>query len=323
MRRLPLAAALSVLASFVGCSGTTTSASSSDAAASGGDAGGTDVDAGGAGDATSGDDGGGSGGTRLRILAGNLSSGSRSSWDGGEGIRLVKAMHPDVALLQETNYGTNGASDVRAFIDAVFDASAVFAREDTSSGGLPNAVVSRFPIVASGSWTDALVTNRSFVWAHVDLPGQHDLWAVSVHLLTTSGTDRGQEATQLAGYVKANVPAGDYVAIGGDFNTDARNEPALGNLSSVVATGSPYPADQQGNDNTNAPRSHPYDWVVVSPSLASHEVPLVVGATSMPHGLVFDTRVYTPIADVPPALATDSAASGMQHMAVVREFLAP
>jgi len=36
--------------------------------------------------------------------------------------------------------------------------------------------------------------------------------------------------------------------------------------------------------------------------------------------LVFDSRVYTPLAEVAPVLATDSAEPGMQHMPVVRDF---
>jgi hypothetical protein len=41
---------------------------------------------------------------------------------------------------------------------------------------------------------------------------------------------------------------------------------------------------------------------------------------SFASGLVFGSRVYTPLADVPPITAADSAADGMQHMPVVRAF---
>lgn len=49
-------------------------------------------------------------------------------------------------------------------------------------------------------------------------------------------------------------------------------------------------------------------------------MPTVIGANSFPNGLVFDSRVYTPIDDVAPCLATDSAATNMQHMAIVKDF---
>lgn len=331
MARIRPVAALAALLALLSTTAGSACGGSGDAARSGTDDAATHGTDGGPRDGATGDDGGagddggggGDGGTttRIRLVAGNLSSGTKSSWDGGEGIRLLKALHPDVAMIQEVNYGQNAASDIRAFVDAAFDAKAVYAREDTV--GLPNAVVSRFPIVASGNWTDALVTNRSFVWAHIDLPGPVDLWAVSVHLLTTSSSSRGQEATQLVGYVKQNVPAGAYVVIGGDCNTDARDEAAPTSFAAVVSTGGPYPADQQGSDLTNAPRTHPYDWVMVSPDLGAHEVPLVLGSATLAHGLVFDTRVFTPIADAPPAMASDSAATGMQHMAVARDFEVP
>jgi hypothetical protein len=46
-----------------------------------------------------------------------------------------------------------------------------------------------------------------------------------------------------------------------------------------------------------------------------------VGSSPYPSGLVFDSRVYTPLSDVTPVLATDSAEPGMQHMPVVRDFV--
>ena len=68
------------------------------------------------------------------------------------------------------------------------------------------------------------MTNRDFAWARIDMPGPKDLWVVSVHLLTSSSGVRNTEATNLVNFIKANVPAGDYLAIGGDFNTDSRTE---------------------------------------------------------------------------------------------------
>src|SRR5689334_14110649 len=43
----------------------------------------------------------------LRVVASNLSSGPKQSYDPGEGIRLLKGLRPDVALIQEMNYGQN------------------------------------------------------------------------------------------------------------------------------------------------------------------------------------------------------------------------
>jgi hypothetical protein len=48
----------------------------------------------------------------------------------------------------------------------------------------------------------------------------------------------------------------------------------------------------------------------------------VEGTVTRPNGLVFDTRVFTPLSSAPPALVGDSdPADGMQHMAVVKDYV--
>ncbi|MGA9523495.1 MAG: endonuclease, partial [Myxococcaceae bacterium] len=108
------------------------------------------------------------------------------------------------------------------------------------------------------------------------------------------------------------------------FNTDNRTEPCINTFSQVVVTSnvhSPWPTDHNGNGNTNASRSKPYDWVLADPDLYVLETPLRVGASIFPNGIVFDSRVYTPLADVAPVQSGDSSASNMQHMAVAKDFL--
>ena len=119
------------------------------------------------------------------------------------------------------------------------------------------------------------------------------------------------------------VPAGDYAIVGGDLNTGSRTESCVTTLAAIVDPTAPAPVDGSGNDNTNGPRSKPHDWVMASAAMMAHEVPTVVGSTSFAHGLVVDTRVYDPIAEISPALAGDSGSSGMQHMGVVRDFYLP
>lgn len=254
-------------------------------------------------------------------MAGNLSSGAKSTYDPGEGIRLFKGLHPDVALVQELNYGGNGAADVDAFVAEAFGAEYTYIREEGVQ--IPNAVVSRFPIEQSGRWADPKVDNRGFVYAKIAVPGAHPLWAVSVHLLTSGGAARDAEASALVAELEKVVAPGDYVVVGGDLNTENRSEPCLTTLAAVVETGGAPPVDQDGNDATNGPRTKPYDWVLPSPSLAAHEVPALVGSEAFPTGLVFDSRVYSPLADVAPVQKGDSAAVNMQHMPVVKDFRLP
>jgi hypothetical protein len=63
--------------------------------------------------------------------------------------------------------------------------------------------------------------------------------------------------------------------------------------------------------------------MLVNPGLDALEVPVVIGSSTFTDGLVLDSRVYAPLAEIAPVLATDSGAVNMQHMAVVRDFAVP
>ena len=262
--------------------------------------------------------GGGPTGTPVRVVSANLTSGSNQSYDGGEGIRILQGIHADVILLQEFNIGANGAADLTGLVDSVCGANCTYVRGPTAQ--IPNGIITSYPILSSGSWTDALVSNRTFVWAQIDVPGSKDLWAISVHLLTTSATARANEATAIVSNIMTSIPAGDYVVLGGDLNTDIRTEPALAAFAPVFVVGTPFPADQNDNDNTSGPRTKPHDWVLENSALDARRIPAVIGTTPFANGAVIDTRIYAPLTDIAPALMGDSGASGMQHMAVVKDF---
>jgi endonuclease/exonuclease/phosphatase family metal-dependent hydrolase len=263
----------------------------------------------------------GLGEVRVRLMAANTSSGNYQSYDPGEGIRIFKGTKPDVVMIQEFNYGDNSASAIRGFVDTTFGTTFHYYREGGAS--IPNGVISRWPIIAAGEWDDNQVTNRDFAWARIDVPGPKDLWVVSVHLLTSSSSIRNTEATNLVNFIKANVPTGDYLVIGGDFNTGSRTEACFTTFSQVVTTSGPYPADRNGNTNTNAGRTSPYDHVLVDSDLRAYQTATVIGASSFSAGLVADTRVYSPISEISPALSSDSGATNMQHMAIIKDFLIP
>jgi endonuclease/exonuclease/phosphatase family metal-dependent hydrolase len=249
-------------------------------------------------------------------MAANLTSGTQQAYE-DPGIRIFQGLKPDIVAIQEFNYG---AGPLRSLVDTAFGTDYNFYVEPRV-GGIPNGVVSRYPLVATGAWTDASTPDRAFAYARIDIPGPVDLWIVSVHLLTTSASARSTETMQLLGYINANIPASDYVVVGGDFNTDSTGEQALANLSSAVDIASPWPADQAGNSNTSINRNHPHDWLLVRGNAEVFKTATAIGAAAFPAGLVFDSRVYTPLGDVPPVVVTDSGASGMQHMPVTKDFL--
>jgi endonuclease/exonuclease/phosphatase family metal-dependent hydrolase len=262
------------------------------------------------------------GGTfRLRAMAANLTSGNGQSYPNpGPGQRIVAGLNADVVMLQEFNTPNNSAGEFQNLTEAMLGPGNFYSR---GSGQIPNGVLSRWPIVMSGEWIDPEVSNRTFAYAKIDIPGPIDLWAISVHLLTSSATNRNLEAQALLGRVQMNIPSTDFVLLGGDFNTGSRSEQCFFALNPVFSIAGPHPADQSGNQGTNANRDKPYDHVLASINLRPHQIAVQVGANSFAGGLVVDTQVYTPIADIAPALVGDSNASMMQHMGVVKDFLIP
>lgn len=257
----------------------------------------------------------------LRVVAANLTSGNGQSYDEGSGIRILQGLKPDIVLIQEFRYKTNSTTDIRGFVDITFGSSFYYYRE--SGGGIPNGVISRYPIKNAGSWDDPKLSDREFVWAQIDIPGPKDLWAISLHLHTGNAAGRGVEAQSLVRYIKQYLPSDDYLVIGGDFNTSSRGESCINTLSEVVVTARPYPVDQRDNANTNSSRGKPYDWVISNTILNSLQVPTHVAGTSYSAGLVFDSRVFTPLNQIPPVKYSDSDATAMQHMAVVKDYEVP
>ncbi|MEM9073665.1 MAG: endonuclease/exonuclease/phosphatase family protein [Myxococcota bacterium] len=257
-------------------------------------------------------------GMPVRVVAANLTSGGAQTYDGGHGLRILEGISPDIVLIQELNFRDNTPA---AFEDLATLACGgpceIFRGRGTS---IPNGVVSRFPILDAGDFEDPETDTREFTWARLDVPGDVDLWAVSVHWLTSSGASREREAIALVAAIEATVPDGDFLIVAGDFN--ANGGPSFDRLSALVNTFS-NPGDQMGNTRTNGPRTRTIDSVFVNAGLEPLEIPVRIGTGAYDGGFVVDTRVYTPISDLAPALVDDSGAEGMQHMAVLRDFILP
>lgn len=255
----------------------------------------------------------------VRIMAANL-NGNTQSIQPFE-INIFKGLKPDVVCIQEFNYSNNTPSDFRALLDNAFGTEYSYYRE-TGSLQIPNGIISRYPILASGRWVDTQVSNRGFAWARIDLPGTNDLYAVSVHLLTSSSGVRGTEANNLKALILSNFPANAWIVIGGDFNADSRSESCVTTFASLCPD-APQPTDGEsgGDADTNANRNKPYDYVLASHSLTNYLTNVVFASHSFPKGLVFDSRVYTPLSDVSPVASGDSGQG--QHMAILKDFSIP
>jgi endonuclease/exonuclease/phosphatase family metal-dependent hydrolase len=216
----------------------------------------------------------------------------------------------------------NTTIDTHQWVTQTFGSGYQFAKE--SGAGLPNGIVSRFPIVAHGEWDDTTQTNRDYAWAKIRLPNGQFLWAISVHLKASNASaQRRQEAQELVTQIRASIPPADYMVLGGDFNTSNRNEPCVTKLAEVFRTGAPFPEDQGGNGQTNSSRGTPYDWVLADAELHPRQVATRIGPDTFASGAVVDTRRFTPLPAIAPATTGDSGAPNMQHMAVVKDYLIP
>ena len=256
-----------------------------------------------------------------RVMAANITSGNDQAYE-NPGIRIFQGLKPDVVAVQEFNYESGTLRDL---VDTAFGTEFYYYCE---GGGeqIPNGIISRWPIKSSGEWEDDEVGNRDFAWAIIDIPGDIDLHVVSVHLLTSGAGVRNSEATEVKNQINNHWSDDDYIFVGGDMNTSTRNESAIQTFCSspIPLSDSRWPKDQAGNDDTNANRSKPYDRVLPNAKLNNLQIATVIDGHSFSDGLVYDSRVTSPYQFLPsPIQSGDSGVSGMQHMAVVKDFLIP
>ena len=265
----------------------------------------------------------------VRAMAANISSGNFQSYEQA-GIDIFKALKPDVVAIQEFkaftgSSGTTNDANIRALVDDAFGTNFYYYKEVSNGFGIPNGIISRWPITNAGHWGDSVVPDRSFAWAQIDLPGTNDLYVVSLHLYSSgSATDRDNEAQAVKANILANFPPNAWILVGGDFNTGTRTEPAVATFKTFLSD-APIPTDavSGGDPDTNAGRNSPYDYLLPSFSITNYLTSVVMPSQTFPNGLVVDTRVYTPVTDLLPAVATNSGAFQMQHMAIVKNFVLP
>ena len=264
----------------------------------------------------------------LRVVAANLTSGNNQRYE-TPGLNILQGLRPDIVALQEFNYASTGSAGLntpaafREMLDRTFGPDFVYYRE--AGYNIPNGIISRYPMIASGSWvdSDAGVNDRGFAWARIDVPGTNDLYVVSVHLkASNSGSDvtrRAAQAAELRALIATNFPADAWIVLAGDFNIYSEDEPAVATLRTFVSD-TPVPTDLHGNPNTNQGRNRRYDRVLVSFPLTNSLTPVVLPSHTLADGLVFVSTNYAPLSDVPPVQFGDSIVSGMQHLAVVKDF---
>lgn len=270
--------------------------------------------------------------TRIRVVTSNLTTGSKQSYDNGEGARILKGLKPDVVLIQEFNYKTNSAEDLREFVTTTFSEEFQYYRESEATDQIPNGVISRYPLIESGEWTDADMPNRDFAWARIDIPGDQDFWAISVHLSAKKSDVRMKEAAELVRLMEKHIPSSDYIVLGGDFNLTSRADKMIEVLAPQVSEVH-APHDSLGFTTTNMTNKKNFDWILNDSDLAgllvsvdfleSPEEKREIGVNTFPFGLVFDSTTFPLLDRLKPIEKSDSRSPGMQHLAVVKDYLIP
>ena len=285
----------------------------------------------------------------IRFMAANITSGNNQTYDDQRGIHIIKAFNPDIILMQEFNY----EQGEHALVEEICGANCHFS---TTSHSIPNAIISKYPILSSGSWPSNVKSARNWDWAVINIPGKRKLLAVSLHLHSERN---GSELAPLKQKIEAKQKEGNYyVVIGGDFNTKSRggvrsqfgrmlyvgkdNPNAKDDKTAVpaldkVCDGGEFPVDQNGNSCTSGERDDPYDWVLFDKDLNEFEIPIVVGNRTYNYGHIVDSRIYAQhdeLSLIPPVQAEDSELcyaddwctnnkgerTNMQHQAVVRDI---
>jgi endonuclease/exonuclease/phosphatase family metal-dependent hydrolase len=288
----------------------------------------------------------------LRAVAGNITSGNYQSYDYGHGIRIFQGLKADVMMVQEFNYKDNTDNDYKEMVEAVFQDEGCLSStpqrcfyEVGTGAVIPNGVMSKYPIISWGEWADpasGVDSTRHLNYAIVDIPGNKDLFVVSVHLHTSPSSDQIASAVVIVNAIKeikqeANY-LGYYFMVGGDFNGSAAVSDDGFGMYDTFNINDENPLGEDGSPGTSANRSKILDWLLVSNDLSLKQVPSKFCAEnnsndckSYSNGLVMDTRDFSQtqldtyfspsffdnqVLDV-----DDSGAGSMQHMAVVKDFL--
>jgi len=300
----------------------------------------------------------------LRAVTGNISTGNYQSYDYGHGIRIFQGLKADVMMVQEFNYKENTEEDYKEMVRAVFQNESCFGSDvppvdqtcfyEVGTGAvIPNGVISRYPIISWGEWDDPATgvnSTRHLNYAIIDIPGNKDLFVVSVHLHTSPSSDQVASAVVIVNAIKEMKEEADYAGyyfmVGGDFNgPSAASDDGFGMYNTFdtsdsisIENGGTPPLGEDGSPLTSANRSKHLDWLLVSPDLHTLQVPTKFcnnddsnDCKQYPEGFVMDTRDFSQTEldtyfaptgfDERVLSVNDSDAGSMQHMAIIKDFL--
>ena len=269
----------------------------------------------------------------LRLMAANTTTGKYGLYQ-SDGIRIFQAIDADIIMVQEFLY----KNDIEELVEKIYGKNCLSERKCYFYQGgrsKPNGIMSKYPIIDTGYWKDSGYNDRNLDWAIIDIPGDVELYAISVHLSTDGGEQTAPAkmiAQKIAAHKQAN-PGEYYYTVGGDFNGSTAVR-AFGTNGAFV-TSDPKPESEKCRrskssykcTNTNHGRTKHYDWILESSNLSKLRVTTKLckdnnsDCLNYPKGLVFDTREYINKSDyISPARLNDSTDTYMQHMAIIKDF---
>src|ERR1700757_1104504 len=89
----------------------------------------------------------------VRVMTANLTSGNFQKYE-TPGLDILKGLKPDIVVIQEFNYSNNTPANFQEMLDSTFGTGFSYFRETNPAYNIPNGIISRYPILDAGSWTD-------------------------------------------------------------------------------------------------------------------------------------------------------------------------
>jgi endonuclease/exonuclease/phosphatase family metal-dependent hydrolase len=228
-------------------------------------------------------------GLPVRVLTYNIHSGFNSAGrhDPRAIAQVIEETGADIVTLQEVSRGRliDGATDLPAYLSRRLGMPYVF--HGTTDPGWGNAILSRYPIVASG-WgrlpLAGTLLARGYLWAEVEVGASEPLLIIATHLHHIE-SEHGPRLAQVPVLLEF-WDGRPHTLLMGDLNS----EPDYPEMGLVAEAGMVDSWAEAGRgDGFTWPARDPFeriDWIWHSPDLAAREIRVVRSTASDHLGLL-------------------------------------
>jgi len=222
-------------------------------------------------------------GLPVRVLTYNIHSGFNSAGrhDPEAIARVIEETGADIVTLQEVSRGRliDGATDLPAYLSHRLGLPFVF--HGTTDPGWGNAILSRYPIVASG-WgrlpLAGTLLERGYLWAEVEVGDPEPLLVIATHLHHIE-SEHGPRLAQVPVLLEF-WDGRPHTLLMGDLNSG----PDFPEMSLIAEAGMVDSWAEAGQgEGFTWPARDPFeriDWIWHSPDLAAREIQVVQSTAS-------------------------------------------